>query len=62
MPKITDQEPITARGKIIYQNELDRVKRVYGFGADTIVGTYLDPEERAKRNLARQRNRINRAR
>jgi hypothetical protein len=61
MPRLDDPEPIEINGKVLYENELDRVKRMYGFLPPTPYGQDLDPEERARRQWARQRNKINRA-
>jgi hypothetical protein len=62
MPHIDDQEPIEINGKILYENELDRVKKIHGFKPRTPLNTDLEPEERARRHLTRERRKINRAR
>lgn len=63
MVKITDQEPITdSKGKILYENELDRVKKMYKFLPPTPYGLDIAPEELARRQVARLRNKRNKAR
>lgn len=62
MPRITDKEPITdGRGKILFDNELDRVKKMYGFLPATPINMDLEPEERYKRQSARIKSKINKA-
>lgn len=59
---INDPNPITMDGKVLYESELDRVKKNNGFLPAIPKGAGQDPEDRARRSLARARLRKNNAR
>lgn len=61
MPNINDPEPIEVDGQVIYESELDRVKKMYGFLPRTPYGLDMTPRELAEQQIIRQRHKINKA-
>lgn len=62
MPKITDQEPITdSKGKVLYLNEMDRVKKMYGFKDPHPINSDIPEDERYERQAIKFKNKRNRA-
>lgn len=58
MTKLTDILEIDGKEVSV----LEEVKRIHGFKAPIPYGLDIDPEERAKRQWARKRNKLNNAR
>jgi hypothetical protein len=62
MPRLNDPEPITdSKGKVLYDNELDRVKKMYGFKDHHPINSDLSEDERLERHFARIKHKRNRA-
>jgi len=62
MPNINDQEPIYYKGKKLYDSELDRIKKTNGFLPAIPKNAGQDPEDMARRWLARMKLKKNKAR
>lgn len=63
MPKITDPEPIEdERGNILFENELDRVKQMYGFGSRYVGNSSVNQNELDERYFLRLKHKKNKAR